>query len=396
MRHEFTNRAGRWLAMLLLTMASALLLAVPAQAAARTPQVPRSGSDTVTLSITNGTTFTYGGTQQLIFKAVVDFGTAPTANYFWGISVQIEDGEGISGSNSPDPSSNGLTLTFSHMTSIATIPVGRHFAVASFFNPGTKTTTYSNSVSFTVNKATPNFTCSIDGTSDYFVGAGKSLHISMAPTGQVPVDWQDTTYTVTLDGPTHLKLSNLAPDSNDEVTVTSPSQVGKYLLGCMFNGTASFNAVPYNDTTPYTVSALHSLESVELFTNPTTLTANTKMDFDVVFHAAAGLPAPTGEFNIYIGDYYYTDSIQIGSNGTTLVHLNPLPTLVSVSKITIHYWGDIYYNEAEVNFPLTNPPIPSGGGSGSTGGTTVSGNSTQATASATAGKIASATETATV
>lgn len=398
MRRKWTSPIGRWLATLLLTMVGALLLALPARAAAHTPH---AGADTVSLSIDNGTTFTFGETPQPTFTAVVTFGTKPTANYYWTVSVRLEDGATISGGSSPATSPDGMTLTFTRMTPSTTITVGQHTASASFSDPGMGTTVTSNPVSFTVNKATPNLTCSIDGTSANFVGTGQTLHVRMAPTaptGQVPVDWQDGTYTVTLDGPTHLTIPNLAPDSNDVVTVPGPSQIGKYLLGCAFSGTASFTSVTYSDALPYTFSALNGLGPVELFTNPTTLAAQQKLDFYIVFHAAPGLPTPTGEFVIWMGSSYYTNSLQVGPTGDTLIHLNPLPSLYGVSQITVRYWGDVYYNEATVNFPLTNPPIPAGviGGSGGNSGGSGSGsfgNNPQSAATATAGGTAGAQAT---
>ncbi|MFI5274264.1 MAG: hypothetical protein ACHQ4H_14620 [Ktedonobacterales bacterium] len=206
------------------------------------------------------------------------------------------------------------------------------------------------------------------------------------------MDWQDGTYNVSLDGPTHVTSSNLAPDSNDEVTMAGPTQNGKYLLICTFNGTALFISNSYTDTLAYTFSAQHSLGSTQLFANPTTLVAKQSLNFYIVFHAAPGLPTPTGQFQIMIGQYY-TQAYWIRSAGDFLLHLNALPSLIGVSEISIRYWGDIYYDEATLNFPLTNPPIPGGGGSGGSG----SGNNPQPTATAdgVAGGTASAKATST-
>ncbi len=375
MRNEWMSRTSRWVAILLLCMINAVLLAAPVHAAA---QMPHAAADTVTLTLDNpGTTFIYGQTPGPTFTAVVTFGTKPTWNHYWTVSGKTDGGGTFDGNYSPIFSPDGMTMTFSGMVASFPIQVGLRTATASFTNPETNVTTTSNSVQFTVYKATAGLSCSIDGTITHFIGAGQTLHVAMAPsyTGYIPVDGKDGTYTVTFDGPTHKTYPNLVSDSNDRVTVPGPTQIGKYLLSCAFSGTDSFTSATYADTHPYTVSAMHSPSSVQLFTNPTTLVTRQNLDFYVVFHAAPGLPTPTGTFQIWIGPYY-SDSLPLSPNGDYLVHFSPLSSLYNVSKITIKYWGDIYYNEATFNFPLTNPSISgSSSGNGGSGGT-----QTQATA----------------
>lgn len=396
-QHHFS---ARWLALLLVALFSAsLLAAVPAQAAALAPRSPHAAADTVTLTMDNaGTNFTYAGSPVPTFTAVVTFGTKPTANYFWGLSGKLDSGQAF-GSNSPTTSPDGMTMTFAHMPVSAPIPTGQHTAIATFFDPGTNTTATSNSVSLTVNKAAASLTCSIDGNGFHFEGAGQTLHIRMAPTAltaqQVPVDWQDGTYTVTFDGPTHLSYPNLAPDSNDEVTVTAPSHIGQYQLVCAFSGTALFTPTDSPADT-YTFSAQNPLGSVQLFTNPTTLVANQKQDYYFVFHAAPGLPAPTGQFSIYIGPNYYTEPIWLSSSGDALVHLNPIPSIEGVTKISVQYYGDAEYNVAWVYFPLTNPPISNSGGSGGSSGSGGGSSGSNGQATPTVGGTATAQPTGTV
>lgn len=125
----------RWLAILLLTAvaaASALLFAAPAHAA----------GDTLALSLTNGASFTYGGTAPN-FTAVVTFETKPTANYGWLVYVTIEGGETFGSVNQPSKSADGMTLTFTGLRPNNPVAVGQRSATARFLNPGTGVTVYS-------------------------------------------------------------------------------------------------------------------------------------------------------------------------------------------------------------------------------------------------------------
>lgn len=130
--------------------------------------------------------------------------------------------------------------------------------------------------------------------------------------GQLPAEWLTGTYTIKLDGPSHVTYSNVSVNSDFVVTVTAPAQIGMYTLTCAFNGSASYAPVTMTYPHPYTFSALHALGAVQLFSNPTTLAAGQKMDFYVVFHPASGLPMPTGQFSLWFGNSY-TNSFTLGS-----------------------------------------------------------------------------------
>ena len=147
MKAVWISTIGTGLTLLLFTMLSALLQPAPVQAAAHSSL---AAANTLTLSIDNGTTFTYGGTPAPTFTAVVVFGVKPTANYFWTISGKLDDGEVFGSSGFPPTSSqDGMTLTFTRVTSNTPFTVGQHTAIAKFFDPGTNTTVDSNPVSFT-------------------------------------------------------------------------------------------------------------------------------------------------------------------------------------------------------------------------------------------------------
>lgn len=373
MRYPWTRRVGRCLAILLLAMVSALLLAMPA----------RADGVTVTLSTENGTTFTYNGTPPS-FKVVVTFSTKPTINNCGGVTIQFDSGQSASSSSAPSTSPDGLTWTYSRIFPPTALPAGTRTAVATFLAPGASCTSVQSSpVGFSVDKATLSLACGGDVSGATLVGVGQTLHVQMAPgsaNGQLPAEWLGGTYNITFDGPSPVTYSNLTSDSNFVVTVTAPSQIGSYTRSCTFNGSANYASTTVSTTNPFIVSALHSLGTVQLFTNPTTLVAGRNLDFYVVFHPASGLPMPTGQFSIWIGNYY-TNAITLGPTGDYLIHLSPLPSLSGVSRIEIFYMGDKYYKGSSVYFPLTNPSIPSGttaGGSGN--GSLGAGNNPQGTA----------------
>jgi len=156
-------------------------------------------------------------------------------------------------------------------------------------------------------------------------------------------------------------------DSNDDVTVTAPTQVGQYKVTCAFSGTNNFQAS--SGILGYiTVSEKHALGSVQFYTNPTTPATNQPVSVYVVFHAAPGLPTPTGYVSFGIGGAS-TSSIQLNSDGTLLDNLGPIPAQIGPgSAWSVYYDGDPYYNVANLSFPLTNPPIPGGSGGGGGGG----------------------------
>jgi hypothetical protein len=373
MRHAWMNRIGRWLAILLLGMMTALLLATPA----------RADGVTVTLSTTNGTSFAYGGEQPL-FTIVVTFSTKPTVNNCGQESVLIDNGLDTALGLGPSISSDGLTWTYTRIRPDGTIPVGQHTAVATFFAPGaTCTTVQSSPFSFTVNKASVGMACNTEDD-DTLIGAGQPVGIQMSlfSGGPLPSEWLSGTYNVTFDGPAHVSYTNLTPDSNYVVTVTAPSQIGLYTLSCAFNGSASYTPASITSNSHYTISAMHGLGVVKLYTNPTTLASGRSADFYVEFHPASGLPIPTGQFSIWLGNHY-TNAITLGPTGNYLIHFQTIPILAGVSRIEVFYMGDKYYNRAHVYFPLTNPPIPGGTNAGGSGnGSLGSGNNPVGTATA--------------
>jgi hypothetical protein len=360
-------RVGMALGIFLMLIVVTAGLASLARAVGTTKSRTNS-SDSVTLSVSNGPTFTYSGTTPQ-FKATVVLAQKLPANYLLDLIVDINGKSDDIGGTPTSQSSDGLTYYYvmSSLWSSFTA-VGTYSAVAVFTNPATGITTYSNTASFTINKGTPSLQCMMTNWNQV-ITPGYALTIQMTPESgnpSAPVDWQNATYTIKFVGPITVTRSNLAPGSNDVVTAPAPEQTGSYTeVDCIFNGSTLFTSATTNAAgQPVLVSEEKSMGGVQLYTNPTTLASNRPADMYVVFHAASGGPTPTGRFNIDFGSNY-SSSLTIGANGTLLVHFNLLPNLSGVSQVTISYHGDPYYNQAVFKFPLTNPPIPgTGGGSG--------------------------------
>lgn len=365
---------GRWsmlrcvaLGTLLLLVTGMLITAPPAVASAK-PRGVANNTVTVSVSPWDSTPFTYASGNAPTFKVIVTFATKPPAVSPFDVSTQVNGtGSSYQSCCNPTASPDGLTYTYKVPMSWSVVPVGNDSVIATY----RPTSVYSPPYAFTVNKGTPSMQCFINNYSGILT-PGYTLYFQMTPESgspDAPVDWQNATYTVKFVGATTVTRSNLAPNSNDVVTVQAPDQTGRYSeVDCIFNGTNLFTSATTNAAgQPVLVSQEKSLGGVQLYTNPTTLASNRPADMYVVFHAGSGGPTPTGYFNIDFGNNY-SNGLTIGSNGTLLVHIDQLPNLNGVSQVTISYHGDPYYNQAVVNFPLTNPPIPGNGGGGSGGG----------------------------
>jgi hypothetical protein len=367
-------------------VASELLIVAPAPALA--------AGDTVTLSLVNGPTFTYGGTAPN-FTAVVTFGTKPTANYGWTIAVKLDTGQTFGSGSGPTPSQDGMTLTFTRIIAYAPVDAGQRTAIASFYNIGTGETAYSSPMSFTVNKASLPLACTVSNQDGgvHFLGVGETLPVQMTPLSddsQLPAEWTQGTFTVTFDGPTHVAYTNLTMGSDFVISLKAPAQSGLYSLSCAFSGSADYTPQTFTDHIQYTVSLRHALGSAQLFTNPTTLQPGTT-DFYLVLHAAPGLPAPTGEFQFLVGKYY-TRSIPLSASGDCRISISGIQSMAGITRITMRYWGDVHYNIVSMNFPLTTPPIPGRASSGGSGNVT-GGSGSHATPTTTATETVTATET---
>lgn len=387
---------------LLFALFAAWAPTMPAHAAARHRSAT---SDTLTLSLTNGPTLPYSSSSVFHFVAVATLAAPLTAGMSLSLQAYLlESGQSMAYavSQSTFAGPDGVTFTMPidlPATSYGLMP-GPHTVYARIINPDTKVATTSNTVSFTISPIYSGLMCGVGSSGANINGSatwtpGQTVTIAMqneTSDPNVPLDWTKGTATITLTGPKTFTYPNLSLDSNGATTFPAPTTVGRYEMDCKVSG------VPYytfgdslGGVASYLVSESKALGGVKLYTNPTTLVVNQATQMYVVFLAAPGLPTPTGEFVIYIGQgayFYYTQSIKIGSSGTAFVKVGALPNLYSANNITVHYFGDPYYKDQSVNFTLTNPAIPGSGGGGTTPG------HASATATPHAKATASATGTA--
>ncbi len=383
-----------------LLLACLAIVAPPARAAAR--QGSASG-DTVTLAMANGTSFQYQGLPSPRLQVTVTLGQAVTINQTATIVVKLENGQSFSSTILVGPSSG--TLTYSD-TVIASAfygsngdpAIGDHTAVAMFTNPATGQTTQSNSVNFTINKLNFTLDCTFKGSITNIFKPSTSVQVALGAENtesNLPLNWNVGSVSIWFSGPMTTAPQTLQPTSDGLVTVTTPSKVGRYNPHCAFSGSTYYNAANTDWTTfPLLISDMSQLGGVQLYSNPTTFVGTQTMELYIVFHAAPGLPTPTGEYNVTMGTnpLYYTNSLTVGPNGDSSVTLKPNPNFKGASQITVHYFGDGYYNDQSYTFPMTNPAIP-GGASGSGGG---GAKPAQPKATATAHAKATASATATV
>ena len=99
--------------------------------------------------------------------------------------------------------------------------------------------------------------------------------------------------------------------------------------------------------------------AIKFYTSPTTIKAGQRATAEIVVSGEPGLPSPSGQVNLTIGNMYSND-VNLGSNGMVAVQTT-FPSPLPADTIRVHYSGDTVYVSADANFPLTNPPLPGGG-----------------------------------
>jgi hypothetical protein len=346
---------------------------------------------TLTLTLDNaGDTFVYGQSPTPTFTVTLVFAVAQHLNLFRTAQVKMDSGETFGGTLD---STDNITFTTTVYTRGFTIRAGQRTATASFTDAPTNTTIYSAPIAFAIQRAPINFVCGINYQTQFSQGQTVTVAMSYEYTEYpplAPVDWKNATYGVTLRGPTTISYSNLAPDANDDVMVQLPTTIGTYTLSCTFSGTSLFLPESITITnSPVVISEKKAL-AAQLYTNPTTLVAGQPADFYLVLHPANGLPAPTGQVQFTMGQYY-TNYYNL-TNGILSLHFDTIPPLQGITTIFVNYTGDQYYTNKSFTFPLTNPPIPSGTGAPQA---TV-GSTAKATGTATATASVTATATTTL
>lgn len=355
-----------------LLLVSAPLTATSTHAA---PVRNPSSGDTLTLALTNGTTFVYagqpGGTAAPRFTATLVLAAKRTLNTYMQVTINV--GGQTFGNGVSSVSADGLTYIFIISSAGIVIPAGSQSVVAQFYDATTQTTVQSNNVAFTIVPATPQLNCVIDNYSIPY-DPGQPLRFRMSFDGDgpnAPVDWQNATYQIRFTGittKTSITTGALSPDSQDTVSVLTPSQFDWWNADCIFRGTANFTSATARETTgQILVSAKHPLGTVQFTSVPWPLVVNQSAQVDVVFRAAPDGPVPDGYFSLQVGNAS-THEIPVGTNGETKGTLPGLSYLGGITQVFVDYQGDPYYNASAAGFPMPSAPPANGSGGGSSGG----------------------------
>lgn len=360
-----------------------------------TPHQKSASSASLTLSITNGSSFEYNSTITPHFIGTVSLVAPLPPNAIKSGQIIISNGQIIQFTGfvtSQDQLTiNENTNNGSDTTTGAPISIGDLTAYATFKYTDSVTNTsgslQSLPIQFSITKDRFNLSCN-STTLQRIIKPGVPAQFQFTADNSnqsVPLDWTQGLASITFLGPSTTTTSNLQLDSSGMVTVTAPPAVGRYNMTCTFSGTTYYapESVTWS-TYPVLVSDMSPLGSVQVYSNPSTIAPNQPIQLYIVFKAAPGLPTPSGQFSITIGSgsgFYYTNGITIRADGTAMVNLSPIRYVDKSWPLSITYYGDGYYDNQTVNFTLTNPPIPgSGGGSGGSGTSGTGGTSPKATA----------------
>ncbi len=355
------RRIGRWLALLLLALMSALLFSPSLARAAR-----NTGNYQLDLQVTNGP-FSYGGSTLPRFKATLTAlnGTTLstcTGSTFVTVSIDTDPGTawGSTSQSAPDPSTCAYTYVdeppdWSHYATGLRTATARATVSGQVVATGT--------VTFMVNKIVTTIKCFVNTPGTVFQ-AGSTLQIEQqvqGPNTNYTPDWTQSKFDITLTGPESVTYTNITPDTTPGagwLYVKAPTTPGNYNMKCTFDGYGDY-APSTSNTFGVAISSFHQIAGIKLYTNPTTYNPYKSCDVYIVFQAAPGGPAPTGRSSITIGRNY-TATMNIAANGTLSVRLAPLQLPGGADQITVYYMGDSYYRWTNSNFSFINPPIPSG------------------------------------
>lgn len=398
-----------WLAAILLALVATYAPSADAavHAAAQRQNASATSSYTLTLSITNGSTFAFDSSPGARFHLVLQPDPTASSTNFTALLTLVNTTNSaqqqITINPFYGPDANGAyTADQTNVRDSSGNPLspGAYTASATITSSAGAGTT-SNQVSFTITKLNLNLSCGLDGSIYSMWKPGQNEQVTLSATNtdsNYPVNWTQGAGNVSVwftgANNTLYRTDGLTPDSAGNVTVTTPPQVGWYSLNCSFPETTYYTAATtYATNKDLLISQMLKFSAIQLYTNPTTYTGTQTTQMYVVLKPAPGAPMPTGQLELSVGTYrmYIIGPVNVGSNGETLITVKPLSGSFDSNTINLLYFGDTTYDRQSVNFPLTNPAIPSGATSSSTStSTSASSGSSGSTSGATS---ASATTT---
>lgn len=316
---------------------------------------------------------TYSGAGTIPFGESIGAFTAdfthPTTKPSNGESVDLYVDNAIGTAYAGDDRYVSNTEDSIYFSGVSGLSVGTHQFQAKYYLTTTSTWILSNVLTVTMGKGTTQLSCGFTNPA-YTYAPDQTLLITMAvnaTSGNGTVDWRNGTFTVIFKGSVTVTEANLKANDQEQVTVQAPQITGSFQVICQFDGSPNYSGGPGAGFSIATIiSQQHKTGQIQLYSNPTTVQANQTVTFYVVIPAGNGLPTPTGSIDISIANAS-SRPIPLDAAGTTLVRGIAPPSVYG--NVSILYFGDGVYTSEYLNFPLTNPPIPSSsGGSGSGNG----------------------------
>jgi len=256
--------------------------------------------------------------------------------------------------------SNSFFLPF--LITSSPLSLGPHSVAAMYASPTFGDLT-GPAATLTVVKPTPVLLCAIaNPTPTYAPGASVTVVMTF---GNVPVDVQDGTFSLTFKGAKTFTLDGLKADGSGNLVVSLPSVPDSYEGTCSFSGTSSVDAAlaRLDNGVPVIVSTNRAIGGIKLSTEPAVLTSNVTMTWHVTVLPGPGLPAPTGYISLRLGAQF-TPIIALTDGGSVTFTTNPT-SFSAVTPIKVFYNGDPVYAPGSASFSLDNPAPASPGPTGS-------------------------------
>lgn len=317
------------------------LAAAPLHASASVPPYQL----TVSLSTT---TMTYGGTSPVLRASLVPPAGDPplgAAPYYFSVA-----GQNLGGTMTTASAPYGLFLN-----SLAPIVLdaGQYAVTANYQSPNYGLLT-SAPVTLTVQPITPSFECTPATGGAYTLAPGASIPMSTSGVAGGSV-------TVTFSGAQSFTSAPRPLDANGAFSVTAPPATGQYTYRCDYSGSRDYTSASASYPNIITISANHSVAGIALYTDPAPLQSYTPTTWEVVVTGGPGLPAPTGNVSISIGNSFIRPLIQLGAGGVATFEATS-PAADAIAGITVDYQGDSVYTSAAVHLSIDTAPIPHGSG----------------------------------
>ena len=326
---------------------------------------PYTGNYQLDLQVTNGP-FSYGGSTLPQFQATLTALNGTTLSSCTGstfVTIAIDTEPGATWGSNSQSASGANTCVYTY---VGEPPDWGHYATG--LRTATAQATVSGQVvatgtaTFMVNKIVTSISCFVNTPGSVYQ-SGSTLQIGQqvqGPDTNYTPDWTQSKFDITFTGPENVTYTNITPDMTPGagwLNVRAPTTPGYYNMTCAFDGYGNYAPSTSGAVGAY-ISAFNQIGGIKLYTNPTTYNPYKSCVVYIVFQAAPGGPTPTGNTSLTIGRNY-TASVDIASNGTLSVRLNPLPLPGGANQITVDYSGDAHYRWASSTFSFTNPAIPS-------------------------------------